>query len=592
MKHSGIQIIGTQRSGSNLLRVILDQSPAIASPHPPHILVTFMPIMHLYGPLDAVSYRQLVADVVAYVNANPVPWDDVFLHEQELFEQSENYDLFTLNRLVYEKAARSKKATYWCCKSMANVHYASQMEAFGLQPKYIYLYRDGRDVACSFKKAVVGEKHAYHLAQQWKKDQQACIHLRQALPADRFYSLNYETLIAEPEQEIRRLCDYLEIEYQADMLQFHTSKASKSTAAAGEMWRNLEKPIMTNNTGKFLAEFKENELEIFEFVAGDTLSALGYTRYTAGVNADLVSSEMVAQYDKENEILKREALVLARPSDLENRAPQLAILKDIKARAIDIKPILEIALEAGASILQVYNDESQDFKISSKSDNSPLTLADMHSHAIITDRLTALYPHIPVLSEEGATIDYEIRKHWTRYWCVDPLDGTKEFINRNGEFTVNIALIENNEPVMGVIYSPVLNVLYYGSLHEGSFKMTPGQPAEAIRVNDKKSNWTAVGSRSHASPEDMEILQKFPISQMISIGSSLKFCLIADGTADMYYRSGPTMEWDTAAGHAIAVSAGAVLLNASKGKFYYNKPSLLNPGFFCYAVPCPVVYIE
>lgn len=334
MTNNGIQIIGTQRSGSNLLRVMLDQSAEIASPHPPHILVTFMPLLASYGPMDAVSYRQLVKDVVAYVNANPVPWEGVALDEEEIFNQSERYHLFTLNRLIYEQAAIGKNAKYWCCKSMANVHYAAEMEAYGLQPKYVFLYRDGRDVACSFKKAIVGEKHIYHLAQQWKKDQMACIRLRESLPTDRFFSLNYETLITAPENEIRRLCLFLDIEYHPNMLQFHGSKTSKLTAAAGEMWSNLEKPIISDNTRKYLREFKDNDLDIFELVAGEVLTQLDYERHVPVPDQDLVEATRLKEYDKENEVLKQAALVVARPSDLENRAPQLQILKEIKSRTV------------------------------------------------------------------------------------------------------------------------------------------------------------------------------------------------------------------------------------------------------------------
>ncbi|RQO65888.1 3'(2'),5'-bisphosphate nucleotidase [Pedobacter sp. KBW06] len=249
---------------------------------------------------------------------------------------------------------------------------------------------------------------------------------------------------------------------------------------------------------------------------------------------------------------------------------------------IDIAPILAIAIEAGQGILKVYHDLAQDFQITSKKDHSPLTAADQLAHDIIMKGLTALHPDIPVLSEEGAEIAYEIRKDWPLYWCVDPLDGTKEFISRNGEFTVNIALMANNEPVMGVIYSPVLNLIYYGSLRDGSFKMIPGGPAERIFVAKEKGNWKAIGSRSHADPEEEEVLKEFPVTDKLAIGSSLKFCFIAEGKAHIYYRKGPTMEWDTAAGQAIAVSAGATMLNNLKEKFLYNKPSLLNPGFFCY----------
>jgi len=329
---NGIQIIGTQRSGSNLLRVILDQSEAIASPHPPHILVTFMPLLASYGTLDSISYHQLVKDVVAYVNANPVPWEGVVLNEEELFNQSEQYHLFTLNRLIYEQAALSKNAKYWCCKSMANVHYAEEMEAFGLQPKYVFLYRDGRDVACSFKKAIVGEKHIYHLAKQWEKDQAACIRLKDLLPADRFYSLNYETLITDPENEIRRLCLYLDIEYSSNMMQFHGSKTSKLTAAAGEMWSNLEKPIISNNTRKFLNELKGDDLEIFELVAGDVLKALGYPLELSAHDPALLDTAHVEAYSYENISLKKLAVATARQSDLDNRKGQVEIVEYIKSR--------------------------------------------------------------------------------------------------------------------------------------------------------------------------------------------------------------------------------------------------------------------
>lgn len=331
MSSRGIQIIGTQRSGSNLLRVILDQSDEIASPHPPHILVTFIPLLPHYGVLDSISYRRLVRDVVNYVNANPVPWNGVELNEEEIYNQSTSYHLLEINRLIYEQAAVSKNAKYWCCKSMANVHYAAEMEDFGLDLKYIYLYRDGRDVACSFKKAIVGEKHIYHLAKQWKHDQEACIRLRAILPAERFFSLNYEMLITAPESEIRKLCLFLEIPYHADMLKFYDSKTSKLTAAAGEMWSNLEKPIISTNTGKFLKEFKANDLEIFELVAGGVLTQLNYELFSAYSDEGLISDSNLERYALENGLLKAEALATARKSDIENRAAQLEILKEIKS---------------------------------------------------------------------------------------------------------------------------------------------------------------------------------------------------------------------------------------------------------------------
>lgn len=328
----GIQIIGTQRSGSNLLRVILDQSADIASPHPPHILVTFGPLMSKYEPLTKESYKTLVNDVVDFVVANPVPWEGVELDREAIFNASDRYTLFDLNRLIYEEAAKAKNSRYWCCKSMANVHYAEELEKYGVIDKYIFLYRDGRDVAASFKKAVVGDKHTYFLAKQWTDDQEACLSLASDLSADRFFALNYETLISEPERTVKELCAFLDIAYHDEMLNFYTSNSSRITAAAGEMWANLEKPIMKDNTGNFLKSFKEGDLEIFEMVAGKTLQKLGYPLYTAMDSPELISEESLNNYREENQLLKKEILTVVRKSDLEKREPQLVLLNEIKGR--------------------------------------------------------------------------------------------------------------------------------------------------------------------------------------------------------------------------------------------------------------------
>ncbi|MGZ3926012.1 MAG: sulfotransferase family protein [Mucilaginibacter sp.] len=336
---SGIQMIGTQRSGSNLLRVILDQSEEIASPHPPHILVTFVPLLRFYGDLDAEAYKALINDVVSYVEANPVPWEGIAIDRNWIFDNSKIYSLFEINRLIYEQAAISKKAKYWCCKSMANVHYSDELESHNPDLKYIYLYRDGRDVAVSFKKAIVGEKHIYHLASQWKYDQEACIRLSERIESDRFFSLNYETLITQPEAVIKSLCNFLGIEYSENMLNFYNSRESKSTAAAGEMWQNLEKPIISNNTGKFHKELLYNELEIFELVNQDVLRKLGYQLHTSLTNTRLISAGAVEEYSAENELLKKETIRNARKSDLDKRELQLKILSDIKRNALNVVTI-------------------------------------------------------------------------------------------------------------------------------------------------------------------------------------------------------------------------------------------------------------
>ena len=244
--------------------------------------------------------------------------------------------------------------------------------------------------------------------------------------------------------------------------------------------------------------------------------------------------------------------------------------------------ILELMVNAGHAILEIYNNKALFNQIEQKSDNSPLTLADKKSHEIINEGLKKLFPEIPIISEEGKDVPYQTRKLYDKFWLVDPLDGTKEFINRNGEFTVNIALIENGYPTEGYIYVPVTGELDEGGINRGAYKWIENK-REPIQVRNNKNNRTAVRSRSHASPEEEAILKKYLVTQEISKGSSLKFCAVASGKADLYYRHGPTMEWDTAAGQAILEAAGGRMFigNSEEIRFKYNKESLLNSGFLC-----------
>ena len=239
-----------------------------------------------------------------------------------------------------------------------------------------------------------------------------------------------------------------------------------------------------------------------------------------------------------------------------------------------------IAVEAGKAILEVYHS-GEKIHVSLKADHTPLTVADRLSHDIIVRGLSAIDPAIPILSEEGADIPYEERRSWEYFWCVDPLDGTKEFIYRRDEFTVNIALIRHNKPVLGIIYAPVYETLYYGADSLGSWRQKNGEAAERLYAGKDVTEWIAIGSRSHASEEEEEVLRSYPVVKTIAAGSSLKFCRIAEGAAHIYYRHGPTMEWDTAAGQAIAVNSGAVMTKTDGTPFLYNKSSLLNEGFIC-----------
>lgn len=259
-----------------------------------------------------------------------------------------------------------------------------------------------------------------------------------------------------------------------------------------------------------------------------------------------------------------------------------------------LKKLAYISLQAGEEILKVYDS---DFAVESKDDRSPLTLADKKAHLAIAAGLEN-GPY-PILSEEGKEIPFEDRKNWERFWMVDPLDGTKEFIKRNGEFTVNIALIDDGEPILGVIYVPVKGICYLGAKELGAFKIMdlPGlsesEFESALNERNKLPRkidrpYTIVGSRSHMSDETLEFMEAckedYPKLEVISVGSSLKLCMVAEGLADAYPRFAPTMEWDTAAGQAIVEAAGGEVIDwESKSKMRYNREVLRNNWFLAQA---------
>ena len=245
--------------------------------------------------------------------------------------------------------------------------------------------------------------------------------------------------------------------------------------------------------------------------------------------------------------------------------------------------IIDIAERAGQAILEVYQQDNTAFNITGKADDSPLTAADLASHQLIVKALQQLTPDLPILSEEAADISWDIRQTWSRYWLVDPLDGTKEFIKRNGEFTVNIALIEAGEPVMGIIHAPVLKKTYYAAKGEGAYVKTE-VGVTAAKVSKPGSVIRVVGSRSHPSPELAGYLEQFAQHDMVPVGSSLKFCLVAEGAADVYPRFGPTMQWDTGAGHIIALEAGATVSFDGISDKVYQRENLRNPGFIVSAL--------
>jgi 3'(2'), 5'-bisphosphate nucleotidase len=249
-----------------------------------------------------------------------------------------------------------------------------------------------------------------------------------------------------------------------------------------------------------------------------------------------------------------------------------------------LPPILDVialARQAGDAILRIYG---QDFAVDQKDDQSPLTEADLASHRVIAEGLSRLTPDIPVMSEESATIPWEKRRRWQRFWLVDPLDGTKEFVKRNGEFTVNIALVEGHHPVLGVVHVPVTGVTYFGESDMGAFRQAGDQPPEPIHVTATlKSAPRVVGSRSHAGEGLKRFLANLGKHELVSMGSSLKLCLVAEGKADIYPRLGPTSEWDTAAAQAVVEAAGGRVTDTSMTRLTCNaKESVLNPHFLVF----------
>ena len=254
-------------------------------------------------------------------------------------------------------------------------------------------------------------------------------------------------------------------------------------------------------------------------------------------------------------------------------------MNDINCQYLD--SVSDIARRAGKAIMEVYQ---QDFDVEHKCDGSPLTKADMAAHNLIKSALHQLTPDIPLLSEESRDIAWDDRSKWQTYWLVDPLDGTKEFVNRNGEFTVNIALISGHRPIMGVVYAPVYDILYVGCEGSGASRKEKDGPEMQISVRQFSGECpTLVASRSHRGEALEQVIERINAkhgdADILSMGSSFKLCLVAEGKADLYPRLGLTSEWDTAAAHAVVNAAGGHVIDLNGNELQYNKEDLLNPWF-------------
>jgi len=275
-----IFMIGTQHSGSNLLRLMLNQLPEVAAPHPPHILQRLMPVVAGYGDLASdASFARLVDDVCRLVELNPVPWEGVTLDRTDVARRSNERSLVAVFSAVYAVMSEARGAETWCCRSLANISYLDDIEHyFRDSARYIYLHRDGRDVAVLSRKAVAGEKHFYHIAKEWGATQQLALGMRERIEPNRFASVRYEDVTEQPETGMKQLCKFLGYAYTPSMLNFYQTDETKKNVKSRALWGNVVNAGMAAGNRKFLREASEDDIRIFELTAGDALDALGYER--------------------------------------------------------------------------------------------------------------------------------------------------------------------------------------------------------------------------------------------------------------------------------------------------------------------------
>ncbi len=329
MTQKVIQFIGTQRSGSNLLRLMLNQHRGISAPHPPHILKTFMPLISRYGDLKVRKNRfLLVDDVCHWVECNPVEWSLVNFDRDEITDKITS--LLDLFEVIYQQKCTVDKAEMWCCKSTFNIHYTGELEKV-IRPFYIYLYRDGRDVATSFKEAYVGPKHIYQIAQKWQQEQKETALFLSKLSSHRFVQISYEALIQDPEKTLRMICENVGVEFDDIMLDYFNSKESLLTSKSGNMWANVAKPIITNNSQKFYKLLTTEEIEIFESIAAKSLLALRYKLMTSGDPIQWSEKE-IQFFGRKNQQLLDDLQKSASQKERLNRAGQKELLKSITQR--------------------------------------------------------------------------------------------------------------------------------------------------------------------------------------------------------------------------------------------------------------------
>lgn len=341
---NAVFMVGEQRSGSNLLRLILNESKEIAAPHPPHILQRLMPIVGDKDLSNNDVFKELIELVCQLVEENPVQWERVILDREDIFNRCNENSLVAIFGAVMDAYAEAQGASSWICKSLQNIRWANELDTYFEKPKYIHLYRDPRDVTLSFMKAVVGEKHPYYIAKQWNELQTLCLDQGEKLPKDQFFGISYEELTSNTEEVINSLCEFLEIEYQESMLGFHKSREASNAADSSKLWANVTQPIMKKNFNKFLDVMNDDEIKIIESIAGNTIDKLGYERFMINRGYEIKFSDSdIKKYKSENEHLKQATVKNTDPEDIKRRKKQDKVVQNIIAFSEDIESASKVA---------------------------------------------------------------------------------------------------------------------------------------------------------------------------------------------------------------------------------------------------------
>ncbi len=319
---------------------MLNQFDEITAPHPPHILKRFVPLLPAYGELEKdENMSRLVEDICTLVELNPVPWH-LMLDRKEIKNRCRENTLFEIFRVIYDLKAEQEQASIWVCKSMSNVNYFQHLESFEKKPMYIHLIRDGRDVSCSFRNTIVGEKHIYNLADFWKKEQKACIDLKNIVGEDRVLRVKYEDLIRDPETVMRKVSEFLGLSFTHDVFNFYKSNDSWETARAGRMWQNLTRPILKGNFNKYKKQLSPGDILLFEHLAGDMLEFLDYDLDFPEERMKIkIRHEDIFYFNRLNDQMKQEALRAADSEDLKKRDGQKRLLENIAGRVVKVKKL-------------------------------------------------------------------------------------------------------------------------------------------------------------------------------------------------------------------------------------------------------------